>query len=461
MQLVGLRNKSRLLVVGVILVFQFICIPTTNAAKVQSASMPETKFVLIGNMEHSQVINNLSMQGLYHSLLFASYLYDKGLPSKNVTAMYALFDVNYLSHGLPDLAPLQAIEYYSVYRTAHHNGIITGALKHSLAMSCSSNSNCKVVNNLITSSTGTQIYVFSMPNEDINALLTALQPGYDNFKFDPILLGSTGDYVVLNASNKSITAQTFHDAMTPPNSYPTIPKSLSNDINFIKDIGLLKNGSATSKYAPKASGLNKNETVYLVRHVEKFADTGEDVHPDDGNYGCLGEWRAIFKPDLINQIVNNVLPDYLYAPNPTVTYGAANYIRATMSISPYAIKFNKGETLAPIGIGINGDKMYQYLFHIDHGGFSGPDFNNKTVFVSWESANIKKIMADLAADYADDPNNTRGGIMGSGRLGGFDNVIKIVIDSKGNVTIESLYEGISFGALRSTKTCPTWDSNGQ
>ncbi|CDZ76449.1 hypothetical protein BN59_00718 [Legionella massiliensis] len=448
------KTLVRLCTVLFLQVFFLKDIHAAEVSKINTRSSPsETEFLFIGTMEHSNTINNLSEKGLFHSLLLADYLYNKGMPSKGNTAMYALFDVDYLSQGLPDLAPLQALQYYSVYKIGHGNGIITSALKHNFAGDCVNPGNCKVVDDLIKSSKGKQRYVFSMPNEDINDLVAALQAKYSNFEFDPIPADSTSYNVLLSVSDKkSITAQTINDGISTPDSYPPLVKPFSDDPNFIQDVGLLRHGSPTVKYSPLKSGLNKNETVYLVRHVEKYADTGFDIFPDDGNYGCIGEWRALFNPESLHQILGYTLPDFLYAPNPTHSYGKASYVRATTSIAPYSIKFNKLESFAPEEIGIDGFKMYKYLFYADQGG---PDFNGKTILVSWESLNIEKMMLRLSLDFKNNPFNSKGGILGSGWLDGFENVIKIVIDSDGNLSVESLYEGISTTALRESKVCPT------
>lgn len=140
-------------------------------------------------MEHSAIVNNLSEQGLYRSLKFATYMDEQEKPQP--TKIYALFDKNYkytdeknnTHQALPDLAPLQAIQYYSVYKRIEKNGVKTNILQHNNPGECNSKENrftgnCKVIHDLIQSSTGNELYVLSMPNEDINSVLNALKNAY-------------------------------------------------------------------------------------------------------------------------------------------------------------------------------------------------------------------------------------------------------------------------------------------
>src|SRR5690606_14908073 len=112
-------------------------------------------------------------------------------------------------------------------------------LKHNHPGACDpqsadkSTDNCAVIDKLIAPTDKDLLYVFSMPNEDINSLMVALQEKYAFNLSEYIPNNGTGYYIKLSlsADMKPLLAQTIHDGISAPNEYPPIPPAPSTFID--------------------------------------------------------------------------------------------------------------------------------------------------------------------------------------------------------------------------------------
>ena len=186
------------------------------------------------------------------------------------------------------------------------------------------------------------------------------------------------------------------------------------------------------------AGINTNETVYLIRHVE--------AHPtsswEDGNYVAAGQWRAL---DLPIALKGKISPDLVYSIDPAQvavsSHSYFSYVRAALTVEPYAIAnglpynlVSNIEILAP-----NSPQLTSDFF------FTGGQFSNRKVLVAWEHDHIPPIVNDLLSSYGlakaapawpDDD---------------YDSIWTVTLDSAGNLTADnSLCEGIDSSKLPAT-----------
>lgn len=450
--------------------------PSNATIQVSSQIQTGTKLVFIGSLEHNGSTNNLSVQGLNHSLKLATYMLNL-YPAQDVEAVYPSFDINDKDQGTNDLSSVQAITYYSMYQTlSSPQELQVNKLNPDPDKSCAKTTSCYFIKSIMTANSG-KTFVFSMPNANIDAAMKQLQPLYNNFSYTKIDSSSkVGCNVILTVNqNGVVTTETKSDGITPSATNPiTLPiaSNLTNINGLILNTSVtpsngkskaIIHGSLSLTYSPKnTSNLNKNETIYLVRHVEKTGRNGNTSGGDAGSYRCMGEYRALGIPATIRAIIQEnsgvTQPDYLYAPNPN----SGSYSRATTSISPYAVYYDINERVTPEAIHHDGGLLYPFLINSDHGGYKNPgSFNDKVVLISWESVNVGKFVESLLTDFTDSTSGGREGIQKSGSLGGgfgdFDKVVRIHIDNNYNLTIATFNEGFDFDAANlGNLECPQW-----
>jgi len=139
------------------------------------------------------------------------------------------------------------------------------------------------------------------------------------------------------------------------------------------------------------AGINTNETVYLIRHVE--------AHPtsswEDGNYVAAGQWRAL---DLPIALKGKSVPIWF---TPSIRSGSSlkSFLllvcQAALTVEPYAIAnglpynlVSNIEILAP-----NSPQLTSDFF------FTGGQFSNRKVLVAWEHDHIPPIVNALLSSY--------------------------------------------------------------
>ena len=122
------------------------------------------------------------------------------------------------------------------------------------------------------------------------------------------------------------------------------------------------------------------QTIVFFRHGEKPA----------GGYGqltCLGLNRALALPDVLNAKFGR--PSFLYAPNPAVKIsdpaGSYFYVRPLATIEPTAIRF---------GLSVNTNYGYADVAGLE-GRLITADKANTTIFVSWEHAQLVKVVQNI------------------------------------------------------------------
>ncbi len=239
-------------------------------------------------------------------------------------------------------------------------------------------------------------------------------------------------------SERSASLVTYNSDLNPPSTYPVLPPP-----------AIMPTPCATPTFSiavTAANGsipgdINKNETVYMIRHAE--------AHPvvwfEDGNYVAAGEWRALDLPNALSGKLNPI-PTQIYSIDPAIGFPAGasstnlSYVRPALTAEPYAIAnnlpfnlaasvpvFSQNGPLAPAASG--------YFF-------TGGAFSNQTLLVAWEHDHIPPTINALLAAYSSSqvapnwPDND------------YDTTWTITLDGAGNLTVNNaLCEGINSATL--------------
>jgi hypothetical protein len=400
---------------------------------------------------------NLTNQGLQRSLLMATFLKQQVLGTKNVTGIYALEPMTHLqtANNYPDMAALVGIQQFSLLNQI----TISGTLGHSYPVNTSYTagdipagiatpsplcpdcqglvfkddklSNLALVNAIIKAN-APGFHVFSAPWETISELLANINffKGY-NLAFPLSYTGPNTVYAITITPSGSVSMVTYNSSLNPKPNYPVLPAPLP----------LLASCGATPFSIPVINGINgahtpidinKNSTVYLVRHAE--------AHPanswEDGNYIGAGQWRALGLPNTMK-----INPDVVYSIDPAqVIKGLKNYsyVRPSLTVAPYAIANNLPYKLI-YGIELadaNSPRLTSDFF------FKYGTFNNQTVLLAWEHDHIPLIIEELFKNYFPigssqvPPSPTWHG-------SDYDSIWRVVFDAQGNLTVDNtLCEGI-------------------
>jgi hypothetical protein len=191
--------------------------------------------------------------------------------------------------------------------------------------------------------------------------------------------------------------------------------------------------------------INKNETVYMIRHAE--------AHPtdwfEDGNYVAAGEWRALDLPNALRGKLNP-LPTQVYSIDPAIGFAASassanlSYVRPSLTAEPYAIANNLPFNLAA-SVAVFSQNAPVLSTLASNYFFTGGAFSNQTLLVAWEHQHIPPTINALLETYGssqvapDWPDND------------YDTIWTVTLDGVGNLTVNNaLCEGINSPTLPAT-----------
>ena len=410
---------------------------------------------------------NLTSQGLQRSLLMAPYLQQTVLGNQNVTGIYALEPMTHpqTANNYPDMAALETIEQFALLNQFSEPNEIDG-LSQFIGNSYPLNASyplapipsgvaspllfCYACQGLDFKDSGDGnegvaigiagggspgFYVFSAPWETTSSLLAKLNElkGY-NLTLPATYQGPNYIYAISITPSGGASFATFNSNVTPSTTYPVLPPPQLGGTPCTEQqpFKIANSGSIPA-------GINTNETVYLIRHVE--------AHPtsswEDGNYVAAGQWRALDLPIALKK--GKINPDQVYSIDPAQvtlsSHSYFSYVRAALTVEPYAIANNLPynlvsniEILAP-----NSPQLTSDFF------FTGGQFSNHKVLVAWEHDHIPPIVNALLSSYGlakaapawpDDD---------------YDSIWTVTLDSAGNLTVDnSLCEGIDSSKLPAT-----------
>ena len=425
---------------------------------------------------------NLTNQGLRRSLLRARFLRQHILGRTNVTSVYTLEPMTHLqtASNYPDIAAPETIEQFALLNqitlssapppqyvpfTGNSYPInlsyAPGSVPSGVATPAAYCGNCQGLDfndqggnneNLVTGIIAANVpgfYVFSAPWETTSALLANINK-LESYDLTPPASFQGPDYIyaISITPSGSATLVTFHNNLKPASTYPALPAPRPRHTPCTAQTQFSIEVTGGSDGAAIPSGINTNQTLYIVRHA--------DAHPlsfwSDGNIICAGQWRAL---DLPNALRGKINPDEVYSIDPAQTSpGTEGFswssVAPSLTVEPYAIanslpyglaaSFNIGAANAPQ---LSSDFFFTNL--------AGGQFSNHAVLLGWAYAQIPPMVNALIASYFapaaapvmahDWPSDD------------YDTIWAVTLDAKGNLAVNnSMCEGIDSATLPAT--CP-------
>ena len=487
----GLRASSLLIPAALILLSVAVagCCNYPNPSPLSSANI-NLIFVVSQDLTHNDGdINpdtaNLNTRGLQRAISLGTYLHSTLLNQAGVNGIYVLEPATHpqTENNYPDLVPLETVEHFAMLNQYS----ITSAPSTPAATTFSGNSfpvndcytsasvppgvaipssfpNCQgidfadnggdneaLVNGIIAQEQG-GFYVFALPFETLQLLLNNLKALNSYDYIVPAAWEGANTLYVLTIPPKAQTTLTACDtrinpAATYPAPFPAPQSAPCGQQRFFEIPTATTEGSLVPK------NINKNETVYFIRHAE--------AHPasyyEDGNLIYPGHVRALYLPIALAGKITT--PDCVFAVDPAqpipseVDSNMYSYVRTSQTVAPYAIKNN---------IPFNVASAFQWGGLTDEEDdaavdaavtyfFTGGQFSNKTLLISWEHNHIPRIAQALVNNYfpsggaptvppsKDWPEND------------YDTIWTFSLDGSGNLTLSNhSCEGISTDSLPST-----------
>ncbi len=417
---------------------------------------------------------NLTSQGLQRSLMMASYLKQKVLGGQNVTRIYTLQPTSHLQTATqyPDMAAIEYIQQFAMMNQisltgggGYNSPLYTAnsfplnasyadptlgeqALPYQgLEFSPTSHNNELLLGTLLYFNLP-GFYVFSAPWETINSLMATLKAQYTDLTLPASYTDSNHVYVISIKPKTATTAAsaslvTFDSKLTPPASYPVLPAPVAsaaclgpNTTPALFDI--------TATAGAATTGINTNQTMYLIRHAEAHPWSGWD----DGNYVAAGQWRALALPNALKDKLNPA-PSMVYSIDPAQVYPGAltiagnsnfSYVRPSLTVAPYAIANNLPYYLVSefwLFGATSPEATVQYFFF-------NPAFSGKTILLAWEHGHFPPIIDALLGKYPN-PSSAKAPSWPSAD---YDTIWTVKLDANGNLTVDNaLCEGIDSARL--------------
>ncbi|MDD5711751.1 MAG: hypothetical protein PHY31_03220 [Smithellaceae bacterium] len=435
---------------------------------------PDVAYHTAGDVNHDTA--NLTDQGLQRSLLMATFLKQQVLGGKNVTAIYTLSPMTHLqtSQRYPDMTAIWFIEQFALLNqftlrvdaagttyTANsfplYSAYAPGSVPSGVAVPASYCPDCigldfnntggdndALIAGVINSGTP-GFHVFSAPWETINTLLTSINSQYGyNLDVPTVFMGTNFVYVVSITPSGSASLLTYYANLHPDATYPALPSPVvTGACSYALQpyFSTSRTGGVDGAVIP--ANINKNQTMYIIRHVEAHPDPTHKF--EDGNYVAAGQWRALDLPDALQ---NKISPDLVLSIDPAqwAFTGAANvaYVRPSLSLVPYAIANNFPYYLvASFDIRDPNEPQLasDYLF-------TGGAFSNKTILLAWESTRIKPLINALLTKYG---GNNLPLLPTAWPSPDYDTMWTVTLDAQGNVTVDNApCEGIDSASLPAT-----------
>jgi len=394
---------------------------STSSSTVPVISKTDLNLIFVPSMEQDEA--NLSITGYNHSLLFGQLL--NKVTNGHVNAIYSFMPESQLINGFPNVAPLQTIQNYALLNS---QGVI-------VSLPGSADEIASMIN-AIMGANNSGNFIFTLPIDLINQTLDKLGTN-PSLSFDYNQVTNSHNYVILSVHDlQQITATTYNDNLTAATTFPSVNVN-ANSVCF--------ESSVSFTFSPKDPALvNKDETVYFVRHAE--------AHPvpdfDNGDYVCQGQWRVIASPPILQAKIGK-LPDYVYSSDPSEAIEDTmeqDYIRPSLTVNPFTIYYNMQLSLVPASqfAWSDHDQMAQYFF-------TDSKFDKKTLLVGWEHKNIDEAIKYLITDIYGQklPDN-----FPSWDGKDYDTIWKVRINKEGDLTFSNTCEGIATSSLPTS--CPAF-----
>ena len=386
----------------------------------------EWNFVLVPSFEPAPApSNNLSIVGLNHALRFGQLL-DTVTAGKldQLRQVYALS----FEHNSSVMQPLETIEPFAVL-----NNLGVKTLRLTPGFTPTYDTPVYFINRILAGNPR-GIYVMAMPRTMIRELVTALTGTH-------IEVGSRHQYFVISGRTHAFKVTTYTDHIDNVKSFPRValpPRA-----------ACMEKSVRIPVKAPRGWLPYKSQTVYFVRHVE--------AHPnstfENGNYVCRGQWRALGANSILLTLMHGHVPNYVFTSDPTDIIGCArpcSYVRASLTVAPFAIQHHLTLTLAQFQWGDAID-LAQALFNQRSPYFHHPS-SGSIILVGWEHAHIRKAVTYLLSSMYGNAKAAKN--LPKWGFHDYDTVWVLSTDKRGNLTFQSTCEGIRTVTLPST--CPAF-----
>ena len=443
-------------------------------------SSPDLDYHAPGDIQPDKA--NLTPQGLNRSLLMATYLKQQVLGAKNVTQIIALAPMTHLqtANAYPDMTAIGYIQPFALLNqetllidksptgptfTANSQALKVAypssaslpggvaAPQFGYSTTCSgldyyNNGGCNdaLVSRIIDKNRA-GYHVFSAPWKTIRDLLATANTRYRyNLNLPSEYLGPNYIYAISIAPSGSVSLVTYDSHLSPLTTYPLLPAPVPRAActHLLQaQFSAKRIGGVDGVTVPAT--INKNQTLYIVRHAEAHPDTTFQF--ENGNFVAAGLWRAL---DLTNALAGKIKPQVVYSIDPSQWYTAplsgedVSYVRASLTVLPYAIDHNLPYHLVS-GFSLFGDGVGPLTSNYF---FTGGKFSDRTVLLAWESQRVLPLIKALLDSYGGSnlpPLPARW-------LGDDYNTIWTVrLDAQGNLTVDNdLCEGIDSARLPAT-----------
>ncbi|MHC1623286.1 MAG: hypothetical protein ACXQTR_01695 [Candidatus Methanospirareceae archaeon] len=426
---------------------------------------------------------NLTNQGLQRALGMATYLKDNVLGEENVTSIYALAPMTHLQteEKYPDMNAIGSIQQfallnqhtvsippecgyssYTAYSYPIKASYAEGSVPAGVAIPKPYYSDCAgldfndTIDNNRDIATGIidennpGFYVFSAPWETSSVLMDKINSYYGYALDIPTnYRGPNLVYAITISLDENARLITYDSNLNPPSTYPELPspvveaECLNSQQPYSK---ILLEDGVDGIVVP--TDINKNETVYIVRHAEAHPDPWPAF--ENGNFVGAGQWRAL---DLPNALSGKISPDVVYSCDPAQSFSTevinpsdyikVSYVRASLTVWPYAVANNLPYRLVSSFLVLVSEEVQGGL--ASNFFFTDQTFSNQTILLAWESGRIKPIINALLSSYGADASVL---LDEDWPVTDYDTIWTVTIDEFGNLTVENdLCEGIDSGEL--------------
>jgi hypothetical protein len=418
---------------------------------------------------------SLNDQGLQRSLLMGEYLDQRLLGGNSADEIIALEPMTHLqtANNYPDMAAIGFIQQFALLnrftilgvtawsypiRTSYGSpqdvpaGVAAPVAYLSncqgLVFDDASGNNLKLASGIIDAKVP-GFYVFSAPWKTTIDLMknikAAMAYGID---LPAAYKGSNFVYAISVDPSGRAVLLIFDSRLKPPATYPVLPAPVfcapCTQQNYFN---ISRTGGVNGAVIP--SGINTNQTVYMIRHA--------DAHPvrgwDDGNYIGTGQWRALALPYFLPGALRGLsAPTLVYSIDPAQSFPLTDdlgipYVRPSLTVLPYAIANSIPYNLAAsflINKNPEDETAAENAMKFFFTSSAGVNLSDQTILLAWEHAHFPLLIKHLLDSY--------GGSVPAPTLtwpsSDYDTIWTVTLDASGNVTVDNaLCEGIDSASL--------------
>lgn len=418
----------------------------------------------------------LTSQGLQRTLAMASFLRQTVMGGNNVNGLFALEPATHpqTANQYPDMNALMALQPFALLNQITLSSDLAGgtpytgqsfpinvsyaagAVPGGAAVPSQSFPGCQGLDfndthgdnetliNGIISANAPGLYVFSAPWETVGSTLANLNALHNYHLAVPTAYAGPNCIYALSLTAGGIPALTaFNSNVSPVSTYPALATGAfgAAAAPTPTPAHLILTGGTGGAVVP--AGINRDETVYLVRHAE--------AHPQgywsDSNYVGAGQWRALYLPTALHGRID---PDQVWSEDPAQSIqgavsasGASHWsnVAPALTVQPFAIANGLPYRLAT-AIDENATNPAQLTSDFF---FSGGQFSNHKLLLGWTYTQNPLIVDALLSSYFPGGGAPSAPVWSPSD---YDSFWVISIDGAGNLTADfSQYEGIESSAL--------------